>query len=70
MRLAVIEAPKSGVAEQDDDDRVWRLALHRMDLRQYTVATDSPEATTSAQGQTTAHGPRQPVRLELKPPES
>ena len=29
--------------EQDDNDRVWRLALHRMDLRQYKVAEDITE---------------------------
>src|SRR5690606_34106493 len=26
--------------EQDEDDRIWRLALHRMDLRQYTVVAE------------------------------
>lgn len=24
--------------QQDDEDRLWRLAIHRMDLRQYTVS--------------------------------
>lgn len=28
--------------EQDEDDQVWRLALHRMDLRQYTAREVSP----------------------------
>ena len=32
-------------SEQNDSDRLWRLALHRMDLRQYTVAdTNEPES--------------------------
>ena len=29
------------VEEQDEDDRIWRLAVHRMDLRQYTVAEEA-----------------------------
>ena len=31
------------VQEQGEGDRIWRLALHRMDLRQYTVADDAPD---------------------------
>ncbi|MBN2293378.1 MAG: hypothetical protein JXM70_13195 [Pirellulales bacterium] len=34
------------VEEQSEDDRVWRLALHRMDLRQYTVATPYKDEDT------------------------
>jgi hypothetical protein len=31
--------------QQDDDDRLWRIALHRMDLRQYSVSEEQlPEA--------------------------
>ena len=30
-------------SEQDESDRIWRLAIHRMDLRQYTV-TDTQES--------------------------
>ena len=29
---------------QSEDDQIWRLALHRMDLRRYTVTEDVPEA--------------------------
>ena len=30
--------------QQDEDDRLWRLAIHRMDLRQYSVSdTPGPE---------------------------
>ena len=29
--------------EQDEEDLIWRLALHRMDLRQYTVAEHAPK---------------------------
>lgn len=35
------------VAEQDENDRIWRLALHRMDLRQYSVAENKAEASDS-----------------------
>jgi hypothetical protein len=32
------------VEEQDENDRIWRLAIHRMDLRQYTInATVQPK---------------------------
>ena len=29
---------------QSEDDRSWRLALHRMDLRHYSIDEDAPEA--------------------------
>jgi hypothetical protein len=31
------------VDQQNEEDRIWRLALHRMDLRQYTVAAPYQE---------------------------
>jgi len=33
------------VEGQDDSDRLWRLALHRMDMREYQLAdkADTPE---------------------------
>ena len=50
-------------SEQTDDDRVWRLAMHRMDLRRYSVAevvdTDAEDTTDSASEQ-----PARQVRLE------
>jgi hypothetical protein len=30
------------ISEQNDGDRLWRLAIHRMDLRRYSVAEDAP----------------------------
>ena len=36
------------VAQQTEFDRIWRLALHRMDLRQYTAADDTAQASTPA----------------------
>ncbi len=34
---------------QSEDDQIWRLALHRMDLRHYTVAEDAPEALATSE---------------------
>jgi hypothetical protein len=40
-RLDELRAALGPVATQDDDDRLWRLALHRMDLREYQVADEA-----------------------------
>lgn len=55
--------------EQDEYDRVWRLALHRMDLRQYTVAEDGWETPIAPEGRMSPTGGRQYVRLDLNAPE-
>lgn len=55
--------------EQDEDDRVWRLALHRMDLRQYAVAEDAAGGSVAPEEHTSPEGGRQYVRLDLKAPE-
>ena len=36
--------------EQDDDDRIWRLALRRMDLRQYKVGENTTEILETSKG--------------------
>jgi hypothetical protein len=54
--------------EQEELHRIWRLALHRMDLRQYSVADDAEEPIQSADGRQQA-APSQSVRLDLNPPE-
>jgi len=45
-RLDELRAALGPVDSQNDGDRVWRLALHRMDFRGYRVASDAetPEA--------------------------
>lgn len=49
-------------SERDESDRLWRLALHRMDLRQYTVSdTNGPEPLD---GETTSY---EPPQLSLRP---
>jgi hypothetical protein len=50
--------------QQGEDDRLWRLAIHRMDLRQYTVSGPQSTETIVTEGKT-----QQYVRLNLKPPE-
>lgn len=54
------------VEVQDEDDKPWRLALHRMDLRQYSVADQQSESP--AEGSGTATGGTQ-VRLTLNEPD-
>ncbi len=55
--------------QQDKDDRLWRLAIHRMDLRHYTVSDTSgpeiPETRAKA-----SDSSRRYVRLEPTPPEA
>jgi hypothetical protein len=57
------------VEEQDEDDRVWRLAMHRMDLRQYTISEEAAEASVAPESRTPPEDERQYVRLDLKVPE-
>jgi hypothetical protein len=62
-------AEMPSVDEQDEENRIWRLAMHRMDLRQYTVAEDAAEAP-APDDRTPPEDGRQCVRLHLKEPES
>lgn len=60
------------VAEQDENDKIWRLALHRMDSRQhqYSVAEDEVEASDPSGKPTSSKDTgRQFIRLDLKEPE-
>jgi hypothetical protein len=58
------------VAEQNDEDRVWRLALHRMDLRQYFIGEDTRKPVVSRADGDNAPAPNQQyIRLEPKEPE-
>ena len=45
-RLDELRAALGPIDSQNDEDRIWRLALHRMDIRGYRVASDAetPEA--------------------------
>ncbi len=57
------------VDEQDEEDRIWRLAMHRMDLRQYTIAGDAVETPLAPEGRASPEDGRQYFRLDLKEPE-
>jgi hypothetical protein len=57
------------VKEQDEEQRIWRLALHRMDLRQYTVAEDSHAEAPATDGGKPPEDERGVIRLDLKAPE-
>ena len=55
--------PKS---EQKESDLIWRLAIHRMDLRQYTIADATEAEIPDAEGN---EGEKRYVRLEPKAPD-
>lgn len=57
------------VEEQNEDDRIWRLAMHRMDLRQYTIAENTTEDSVVVGSQTPPTDKQQYIRLDLKEPE-
>jgi hypothetical protein len=62
-------AGMSPLDEQDENDRVWRLAMHRMDLRQYTIAEDTAETSVSRDISTSTEDGQQYIRLDLKEPD-
>jgi hypothetical protein len=51
------------ISEQNDSDRLWRLAMHRMDLRGYSVAEEGQEPLPQE------FRDKGYVRLELKDPD-
>lgn len=55
--------------QQADGDRLWRLAIHRMDLRQYTVS-DTPGPEILEPKAKSGESPKRYVRLDLKPPDA
>ena len=55
--------------QQHKDDRLWRLAIHRMDLRQYTVS-DTPGPEIPDPQAEPGDSPRRYLRLEPTPPEA
>jgi hypothetical protein len=56
------------VESQNEEDRIWRLALHRMDLRQYAIANPT-EDSTSPEDAGTPEGDQQHVRIDLNAPD-
>jgi hypothetical protein len=57
------------IPQQTDADRTWRLALHRMDLRQYTPTEPQPDDLPAVDGQTSEGPPPRYIKLEPKEPE-
>jgi hypothetical protein len=58
------------VTEQDENDRIWRLSLHRMDSRQYSLAENAVEISNPPREPTSPEDTdRQFIRLDLKGPE-
>ena len=55
--------------QQDEDNRLWRLAIHRMDLRQYSVS-DTPGPGVPDPQAKTGDSPQQYVLLEPAPPDA
>jgi hypothetical protein len=54
------------VEQQNEDDRIWRLAMHRMDLRQYDIAEDSSEVPNAPEGHISPEKDHKYIRLEPK----
>jgi hypothetical protein len=57
------------VPEQDDADRAWRLAMHRMDLRQYSISEVLASNAAPAADATAAEPPQRLLRLDPNEPE-
>ena len=57
------------IEEQNEYDQIWRLAVHRMDIRQYSVAENAAEIQASPEGSAPAEDSQTYIRLALNPPE-
>jgi len=53
------------VSEQDDEDRIWRIAINRMDLRRYTVLNEVEEDLTAMKGVTSNEPGQRYIRIAL-----
>jgi hypothetical protein len=69
---AILDRQKASVRpldRQDDSDRTWRLALHRMDLRQTTVSEIVEEQDSSHDAESPTEPPRRYLRFDPIEPE-
>ena len=55
--------------QQDEGDRLWRLAIHRMDLRQYSVSETPGPEIPDPQAKA-GDSPQRYVRFDPRPPEA
>ncbi len=51
--------------EQNEEDRIWRLALHRMDVRQYTIVEQASSPVVAADGRKADVDSQRLIRLSL-----
>lgn len=63
------QAEMPPLEEQTEGDRIWRLALHRMDLRQYTVSEHIAEAPVDSEDHVSSEDSRKYIRLDPNEPE-
>ena len=57
------------IADQNDEDRLWRLAIHRLDMRQYSVCEQQDDAA-GLQQEGSDSTPREGyVRLDISDPD-
>lgn len=65
--LDQLRAAMPPVEEQTEEDRIWRLAIHRMDLRKYTIADEASEDLDGVNGAEAATADSRRIRLDLGP---
>ena len=57
------------IADQNDEDRLWRLAIHRMDMRQYSVSEQQVDADRLQQENSDSSPRKGYVRLDISEPD-
>jgi hypothetical protein len=55
--------------QQSEEDQLWRLAIHRMDLRKHT-ASEPPEGESPEQDEDASDPPAPTIRIDPKPPDA
>ena len=62
-------AEMPSLEEQDEEDRIWRIAVHRMDIRQYSVAENAAEIQASLEGSAPAEDSQDYIYLKPNDPD-
>jgi hypothetical protein len=63
------KAELPAIEQQDNETRTWRLAMHRMDLRQYTLSEADVNETTKTAHHGSPESPQRLIRLDPREPE-
>lgn len=58
------------IETQNEQDRVWRLTLHRMDLRQYSASLETPSVPTPQKDLQSSAEKKPRIRLDLQVPDA